>query len=334
MRVGIFSNVRGGVTRFAPYLHLEHDDIELIGLPCEAALDTVETVKKAKCEGVIYYSDHKEGEAFYKALAESGVKYIVTCSAGYDQLNLEAMKKYGIKGANVPKYSPNAISEHTVMIVLALLRKLRTQILRVEHGNFNTTGVQGRELRNMVVGIVGAGRIGYTTIQCLSGFHPKAILAYDLYENDAVRQYASYTTLNELYRKADVIIFHCAYTKENYHMVNDEAIQAMKDGVVLVNSARGPLFDTQAVLRGLDSGKIGALGIDVIEGEGALRKSSEARKGVASDIRKLLSHENVIFTAHTAFYTNQADHNLCETTIQNLRQYAQTGACDNELIRE
>lgn len=186
----------------------------------------------------------------------------------------------------------------------------------------------------MVVGIVGAGRIGYTTIQCLSGFHPKAILAYDIYENNDVRQYASYVTLDELYAKADVIIFHCAYTKENYHMVNDEAIQAMKDGVVLVNSARGPLFDTQSVLRGLHSGKIGALGIDVIEGEGALRKSSGSQKDVASDIRKLLSYENVIFTAHTAFYTDQADYNLCETTIQNLRQYAQTGSCDNELIRE
>ena len=334
MRVGIFRNVRGGAARFAPYVRLGCDDIELIGLPCEAALDTIETVKKAKCEGLIYYSDHKEDEPFYKALAESGVKYVVTCSAGYDHLNIEAMKRYGIKGANVPRYSPNAISEHTVMIVLALLRKLRTQILRIEHGNFTTTGLQGRELRNMVVGIVGAGRIGYTTIQCLSGFHPKAILAYDIYENHDVRQYASYVPLDELYAKADVIIFHCAYTKENYHMVNDEAIQAMKDGVVLVNSARGPLFDTHAMLRGLHSGKIGALGIDVIEGEGALRKSSGAQKDVASDIRKLLSYENVIFTAHTAFYTDQADYNLCETTIQNLRQYARTGSCDNELIRE
>ena len=113
MRVGIFSNVRGGAARFAPYVRLGCDDIELIGLPCEAALDTIETVKKAKCEGLIYYSDHKEDEPFYKALAESGVKYVVTCSAGYDHLNIEAMKRYGIKGANVPRYSPNAISEHT-----------------------------------------------------------------------------------------------------------------------------------------------------------------------------------------------------------------------------
>lgn len=332
MRVGIFSTVRGGVARFAAYLNKEGDDIEFVALPCEASMEHIDIIKAAQCEGLIYYSDHKEGDAFYKALADSGVKYIVTCSAGYDQLNLEAMKKYGIKGANVPKYSPNAISEHTVMIILALLRKLRAQILRVDKGEFNTADLQGRELRNMVVGIVGAGRIGYTTMQCLSGFGPKAVLAYDMYENDAVRQYASYVPLDELYSRADVIVYHCAYTGENYHMVDDAAIASMKDGVILVNSARGPLFDTKAVLRGLESGKIGALGLDVIEGEGALRQQTEETNALKADIAAMLSHENVIFTAHTAFFTDQADHNMCETTIENLRQYARTGSCDNELV--
>ena len=214
----------------------------------------------------------------------------------------------------------------------ALLRKLRVQLEHVLRHSYGIAGLQGRELRNMVVGVVGAGRIGYTTMQCLSGFKPKKILAYDMRPNDAVRQYADYVPLEELYRRADVIIFHCAYTEENYHMVNDRTIAMMKKGVVLVNSARGPLFDTEAVLRGLDSGAIGALGLDVIEGEGALRQESGQSAAVRSAVDALISHENVIYTNHTAFYTDEADHNMNEATIENLLQYEKTGRCDNEVV--
>ena len=177
------------------------------------------------------------------------------------------MKMYGIHGANVPVYSPNAISGHTVMLVLAALMHFRKQILNVEACRYGLAGIQGREIRNMNIGIVGAGRIGFTTIRCLSGFGPKKMYAYDPYPNDRVREYAEFVALDELYAKCDVIIYHAILNEDNLHMVNRETIKKMKDGVVLVNTSRGGLFDAEAVLEGIESGKIGALCIDAVEGE-------------------------------------------------------------------
>ncbi len=332
MNVGLYSNVRGGAERFLPHLPAT-GELQIITIPYLPTIDHLDELKKTGCEAVIYHQDYVEPESFYQALAETGVKYVMASSAGYDQFNLEAMRKYGLKGANVPKYSPNSVSEYTVMIVLALLRKLRVQFSRIMQHRYHIDGVMGRELRNMVVGIVGAGRIGYTTMQCLSGFGPKQMLAYDLYPNEAVRRYASYVPLDELYRTADIVIFHCAYTKDNYHMVDDEAIGKMKPGIILVNSARGQLFDAEAVLRGLDRGIIGAVGMDVFEDEGALRRKTDKSEAVQAVLSKLLAHENVLYTAHTAFYTDQAEYNLTEGTIENLLQYARTGACDNEVVQ-
>lgn len=332
MNVGVFNNVRGGLERFMPYVP-PTGELKLIAFPCGPTIDHLDELEKAGCEAFIYQQDYVEPESFYQALADKGVKYVLASSAGYDQFNVEAMRKYGLKGANVPKYSPNAVSEHTVMIVLALLRKLRIQFSRIRARQYHIDGLMGRELRQMTVGIVGAGRIGYTTMQCLSGFGPKEILAYDLYPNDAVRRYARYVTLDELYGTADIVIFHCAYTKDNYHMVDDEAISKMKRGVILVNSARGQLFDAAAVLRGLDAGQIGAAGMDVLEGESALRRPSEKTAAVEAVLSRLLDHENVIYTPHTAFYTDQAEHNLTEETVSNLLQYARTGRCDNEVVQ-
>jgi D-lactate dehydrogenase len=243
------------------------------------------------------------------------------------------MKKYGLKGANVPKYSPNAISEHTVMLVLAALRNFRRQILNVERCNYQLTGVQGREIRNMVIGIVGAGRIGYVTMKCLSGFKPKKIYAYDPYQNDNVKEYAEYTTLEQIYELSDVIIFHAVYNDSNHHMVNDGTISKMKDGVILVNSSRGGLFDAQAVLRGVESGKIGGVCLDVIEGEGVLRKQQQFKECPIPTLQKLLAHDNVIYTPHSAFYTDEAERNLTQGTIDNLVSYMKTENCDNELIQ-
>jgi D-lactate dehydrogenase len=332
MKTGIFQMVRGGTERFSPYAE-RWEDLELIGFDCPPTLETLELLKTNGCEAMIYMSDHKESEAFFQKLAECGVKYVCCCSAGYDHFDLAAMKKYGLKGANVPVYSPNAIAEHTVMLVLAALRNLRKQILNVEKCSYQLKGVQGKEIRNMTIGVVGAGRIGSVTIQCLSGFQPKKIVVYDPHPNDAVKNYAEYTSLDELYTESDVIIYHAIYNESNHHMVNDESIASMKDGVVLVNSSRGGLFDAQAVLRGIESGKLGAVCMDVIEEEGLLRKQSRFEQCPIQVLEQLLTHDNFIFTPHSAFYTDEADRNLTEGTIRNLVSYMKTGACENELIQ-
>ena len=333
MIAGMFNTVSGGIPRFTPYI-TEDMDIRLVRFDCAAAPDTLHLLKEAGCDAMIYYSPRKEDDAFFRQIAECGVKYLCTSSTGYDHFNLEAMRKYGLKGANVPAYSPNAISEYTVMVVLSLLRHLRKQILYVENGNYREDGIFGRELRNMEIGIVGAGRIGYTTMQCLSGFHPKKIYAYDPYPNDKVREYAQFVSLPELYEKSDIIIYHATYSKANHHMVNREAIAAMKDGVVLVNAARGGLFDAQAVLEGVESGKIGAVGLDVIEGEDVLTKKARHEECPLPVLGALLKHSNVIFTPHIAYYTDEADRNLAEGTIRNLDEYRTKGFCSNEVVQK
>lgn len=330
MKVGVFNTVRGGVTRFAPSAERYHGEIELVGFDCPPSPENLHLVQG--CEAILYTPVSMSPEAFWRGLAEYGVKYVVTCSAGYDHFNLELMKKYGMKGANVPFYSPNAISEHAVLTTLALLRNYREQILRIQNRNYVIAGVRGSELRNQVVGIVGAGRIGYTTMKCLSGFGAK-LLAYDPYENEAVKKYAEYVPLPKLYHRADVIIYHCIYNKENHHMVNKETLAQMKDGVILVNVARGGLFDMEAVCEAVESGKIGALGIDVIEQEELLRKTNPGDPCPLPVLERLLAHSNVIFTNHTAFYTDEAEKNMADTAIDNLYSYMKTGACQFELVK-
>ncbi len=333
MNIGIFTTAGGGGGIFQAYIKKHKEKLTLIELEGQPTIEKLRQLKENNCTAMIYISDHQEDDIFFRTLAEQGIKYICCCSAGYEFLNLTAMKKYGIKGANVPEYSPNAISEHTVMLFLALLRKLRTQILRIEANNFARNGLQGKEVRNMTIGIVGAGRIGYTTLQCLSGFSPKKMYVYDHHEKVKVKQYAEYVPLDILYKKSDIIIYHCSYNEENYHMVNEKTIAAMKDKVILINVARGPLFDMKAVLEGIKTGKVGALGIDVIEGEGAIRNKKHDGKCPLPILEEILKYENTIFTSHTAYYTDEAIRNISATTVENAYSYAMTGNCSNELVK-
>lgn len=330
MKIGVFNTVRGGAPRFAGSAARYGKDLELVSFDCPPLPENLHLVKG--CEAILYTPVAMAPEEFWRQLSEYGVKYVVTCSAGYDHFDLAAMKKYGMKGANVPVYSPNAIAEHTVLTLLALLRNYRAQLKRVEEHDYRLTGLRGKEVRNQVIGIVGAGRIGYTTIKCLSGFGPK-MLAYDPYESDKVKEYAEYVPLDELYRQADVVICHCLYNEGNHHMVNEQAIEKMKDGVILINVARGGLFDMEAVSEAVISGKIGALGIDVIEGEEALRKADTFVKCPIPVLKELLEYDNVIFTNHTAFYTDEAEKNMADTAMDNLYEYETTGECRHELVK-
>ena len=331
MKVGIYNNVRVGSPRFAPYV--KDNAIELIDFHCPPTRENLHLIHENGCEALIYLNDHKEDEEYFATLKAEGIKYICTGSAGYDHFNLDAMKKLGLKGANVPAYSPNAVTEHTMLMLLGLLRHIRTQVLRVNNHDYTLNGLDGTEIRSLTIGVVGAGRIGYTTLRALNGFSPKKLYAYDPYENDAVKEYATYVPLDELFRTCDVIIFHAILNDANFHMVNRESLATMKDGVMLINTARGPLFDTDAIVEGVESGKIGALGIDVIENEGILKGLKGVDECPHPAVRQLLTHENVLFTNHSAFFTAEADRTLVEGTIQNLMEYIQTGTCKYELVK-
>lgn len=268
-------------------------------------------------------------EEVAKCLPSLGVKYILNKLAGKDNLNLESIHKYGLKAAYVPHYSPNAVSEHTVMLILAALRKLKLQLHNVDKHNFTLKGLQGRELRNMTVGVIGTGKIGCTTIKNLSGFGCR-ILASGHSEKEEIKAFAAYVPREELLNKSDIIVFHCPLTEDTYHLINDKTISTLKDGVCLINTARGKIFDTKAVLNALRTGKISAIAIDVYERENEiLRKDISSGELKDKEFEELLSMENVIYTTHTAFYTDEAISNMIETTLENLHEYEISGFCKN-----
>ena len=245
-----------------------------------------------------------------------GVKMISTRTIGYDHIDLEAARKCGISVGNVT-YSPECVADYTVMLMLMSIRKMKRIMQREEINDFSLPGIQGKEMPNFTVGVLGTGRIGRAVIRDISGFGCK-IYAYDQYENDEVKKYAQYVSLDEIYEKCDMITLHMPLTEENMHLIDAEAIQKMQDGVVLINTARGGLIDTKALIDGLESGKIGAAGWDVIEDEFGMyyfdRKSDILSK---RDLYILRGFPNVIVTPHMAFYTDQAVSDMVKHSIES-----------------
>ena len=245
-----------------------------------------------------------------------GVKMISTRTIGYDHIDLEAARKCGISVGNVT-YSPECVADYTVMLMLMSIRKMKRIMQREEINDFSLPGIQGKEMPNFKVGVLGTGRIGRAVIRDISGFDCK-IYAYDQYENDEVKKYAQYASLEEIYEKCDMITLHMPLTEVNMHLIDAEAIQKMQDGVVLINTARGGLIDTKALIDGLESGKIGAAGLDVIEDEFGMyyfdRKSDVLSK---HDLYILRGFPNVIVTPHMAFYTDQAVSDMVKHSIES-----------------
>lgn len=245
-----------------------------------------------------------------------GVKMISTRTIGYDHIDLEAARKCGISVGNVT-YSPECVADYTVMLMLMSIRKMKRIMQREEINDFSLPGIQGKEMPSFTVGVIGTGRIGRAVIRDISGFGCQ-IYAYDQYENDEVKKYAQYASLDEIYEKCDMITLHMPLTKENMHLIDAEAIQKMQDGVVLINTARGGLIDTKALIDGLESCKIGAAGLDVIEDEFGMyyfdRKADVLSK---RDLYILRGFPNVIVTPHMAFYTDQAVSDMVKHSIES-----------------
>ena len=249
-----------------------------------------------------------------KRFAEMGVKMISTRTVGYDHVDLDAAREFGIRVSNV-SYSPECVADYTVMLMLMSIRRMKRIMQRAEINDFSLPGIQGRELPNFTVGVLGTGRIGSAVIRDLSGFGCK-ILAWDKRESDAVKKYAEYADLEEIFRECDLITLHMPLFEDNFHLIGEEAIRRMKDGVVLINTARGGLIDTKALISGLESGKIGAAGLDVIEDELGMyyydRKSDVLSK---RDLYILRGFPNVVVTPHMAFYTDQAVSDMVRNSI-------------------
>lgn len=266
-----------------------------------------------------------------KILGDCGVRYLLTRSAGTDHIDIDTVRSLGIEIANVPAYSPNAVSEHTVMMTLEVLRHALEQQRRIRSHDFSIEGMCGREIHNLTTGIIGTGRIGTAAAENFHGFGGK-LLAYDLYPSEKAAKYAEYLPLEEVYARSDILVFLCPLTEETQHMVNEKTIARMKDGVVLVNTSRGGLFEWDSVIHALESGKISGLAFDVIEGERPfVRKNMSGQQIDHPQFLKLLEMPNVVYTTHVAFYTDEAVENMVGISFENLRELETRGQCKNSV---
>ena len=253
-------------------------------------------------------------------LKEGGVKVISTRTIGYDHMDIAHAKKIGMGVCNVT-YSPEAVADYTIMLMLISCRKIPYVMAKAEVQDFTLEGKLGKELSKSTVGIIGTGRIGTTLIKHLSGFGCK-MLAYDVYENEEAKKYATYVDLDTLYRESEIISLHAPALEGTYHMMNAEAFDKMKDGVIIVNCARGSLIDTQAMIENLTNGKIGFAALDVIENElGIYYKDLSGTIIDNPDMDRLKSFYNVFFSPHMAFYTDEAVSDMVENSIVGALAY-------------
>ena len=244
-----------------------------------------------------------------------GVRYLVTRTIGYDHIDTKAAQELGIQIANTP-YGPDGVAEYTILLMLMCIRKMRSIQHRFEGQDYTLKGLLGRELSDMTVGVIGTGRIGTRLIQMLTGFGCK-VLAYSPHPNETAARHATYCSLETLLRDSALITLHAPATDATWHMLDASAFSSMKDGVVLINTARGALMDTDALLANLQTGKIGALGLDVLENESALFYYDRREELLPNqDLYLLKSYPNVVITHHMAFYTQQCVETMVRDSLR------------------
>ena len=288
--------------------------------------DTAELARG--CEGVCIFVNDTADAAVIDKLADLGVQMIALRCAGYN--NVDIRHAYGkIHIVHVPAYSPYAVAEHAMAMLLTSIRRVHKAYIRTRDFNFSLNGLTGFDLHGKTVGVVGTGRIGRTFIDICRGFGME-IIAYDKYPADGAG--IDYVQLDELFRRADIISLHCPLTPDTHHMINSDAIDAMRRGVVIVNTSRGALIDAEALLEGIKSRKIGAACLDVYEEESDLFFEDNSGHILDDDVlARLISMPNVIVTSHQAFLTEEALANIAETTVRNITEFFEGGGCENEL---
>ncbi len=267
-----------------------------------------------------------------KTFAGCGVKLIALRCAGFNNVDLKAAAAAGIKVVRVPAYSPYAVAEHGVALLMSLTRHIPQAYLRTKTANFNIEGLTGRDLYGLTAGILGTGKIGRIMADILMGFGMK-IIAYDPFPNEqwAKEKNIEYVGLDEIFRRSDVLSLHCPLTEETKHIVNHDRMKMMKHDAVIINTGRGALIDSKALVHALKHGHIGGIGMDVYEEESKYFFSDWSTDIMTDDtLARLLTFPNVIITGHQAFLTTNALKNLAETTLENVKAFA----AGSELVNE
>lgn len=288
--------------------------------------DTVELAKG--CEVVCVFVNDIVNSTVIDALVSYGVRLIALRCAGYN--NVDIVHACGkIHVVRVPGYSPYAVAEHATALLLTSVRRIHKAYIRTRDFNFSLKGMTGFDLHGKTVGVVGTGRIGKVFIEICKGFGMK-VLAYDKYPDASLE--VEYVPLDTIWEKSDVISFHCPLTDETRHLVDRESLDRMKKGVVLINTSRGALIDSEALLEGIKSRKIGAACLDVYEEESDVFFHDFSGHIVDDDtLARLISMPNVIVTSHQGFLTREALANIADTTFENIEQFMADGACTNEV---
>jgi len=285
------------------------------------------------CSAVCAFVNDDLSRPVLTLLAGHGVKLIAMRCAGFNNVDLEAARELGLQVVRVPAYSPEAVAEHAVGLMLCLNRRIHKAYQRTRDANFSLEGLTGFNMHGKIVGVVGTGKIGLAVLRILKGFGCQ-LLAYDPYPNEEARGIgASYVELDELFERSHIISLHCPLTDDSYHLLGAEAFAKMRDGVMIINTSRGGLLDSQAEINALKSGRIGSLGLDVYENERELFFEDLSNEVILDDVfRRLSSCHNVLFTGHQAFLTREALHNIAETTLANVQSFAEGRRSGNELF--
>lgn len=287
------------------------------------------------CQGLdavcVFVNDTLD-ESVVSALAKSGVRHIALRCAGYNNVDLKAAKKYRVCVSRVPAYSPHSVAEHALALILTLNRKTHRAFNRVREGNFNLNGLMGFTLHGKRVGVIGTGHIGKATAYILKGFGCE-VLCYDPQPDSALGTDCTYTSLETILHESDIITLHCPLNDDTYHLIDSQNIAKMKDGVMLINTSRGALIDTKAMIAGLKSEKIGSLGIDVYEQEASLFFSDHSMEIIHDDIfERLQTFPNVLITGHQGFFTREAMQEIATTTLANIVNVCQGSLSENNRV--
>lgn len=304
-------NCRSDELDFFKYYSREFN-IELVTTREIPAMDNVELVRGCQAVSVITTAITAD---LIEAWKELGVRAISTRTIGFEHVDYRRARQLGISVSSVA-YSANTVADYAIMTMMMALRKMKTIMIRSIGQDYSLRDIRGAELPGKTVGIIGTGRIGETVIRHLSGFGCR-LLAYDLYQKDSVKQFGEYVDLETIWKECDIISLHTPATDGTYHMVNKESLAQMKDGVIIINTARGSLIDTGDFIEALENGKVGAAALDVVEHEMGIYYSDFKYKPVGHHQMAILdSMPNVLMTPHTAFFTDQAVSDMVEYSIE------------------
>ena len=308
----------------------DSSDITLKYYETKLSEDTVELA--AGYDAVCVFVNDTVNAAVIDRLAELGVKVIALRCAGFN--NVDMKHAYGkIHVLRVPAYSPYAVAEHTMALLLTSIRRIHKAYIKTRDFNFSLAGMTGFDLHGKTVGVIGTGRIGRAFIDICRGFGMK-VLAYDKFEAQGLAdgEWIRYVTLDELFRESDIISLHCPLTDETYHIIDEASLAKCKKGVVILNTSRGALVDAEALLAEIKTRHVGAACLDVYEEESDFFFEDKSGHILDDDIlARLISMPNVIVTSHQAFLTKEALENIAETTINNVTEFFERGECKNEL---